>query len=279
MNILELEGIYKSYHRGGIFGGRERFQVLQDIHLAIPSGCCMGLLGRSGSGKSTLGRVALDLEAPDRGQCLFAGRPIHALGKKDYLEYRRNVQVVFQNALGSVNHRWSAGRIIAEPLANFHSPTPTRLRRQVSDLLLQVGLSPDDAHKLPHQFSGGELQRVCIARAMALNPKLIILDEAVSSLDMLIQARIIDLLQTLQKELGTAYLFISHDIRVLLKICDRLLAMRDGRIVEQVENMEGFTPIAQGAISDLVQAILPPTPTVALLHAMPGKETESRVKA
>lgn len=279
MNILELNGIYKSYYRGGIFGGRERFQVLQDIHLVIPSGCCVGLLGRSGSGKSTLGRIALDLEAPDRGQRLFAGRPIHSLGKKDYLEYRRNVQVVFQNAFGSVNHRWSAGRIIAEPLKNFHSPTPTRLRRQVSDLLMQVGLCPDDAHKLPHQFSGGELQRVCIARAMALNPKLIILDEAVSSLDMLIQARIIDLLQTLQKDLGTAYLFISHDIRVLLKICDRLLAMRDGRIVEQVENMDRFTPISQGTISDLVQAILPAAPMAALPHVMAGRKTGSRANA
>lgn len=279
MNILELNGIYKSYLRGSIFGGRERFQVLQNIHLAIPSGRCVGLLGRSGSGKSTLGRIALDLEAPDQGQRLFTGRPIHLLGKKDYLEYRRNVQVVFQNALGSVNHRWSAGRIIAEPLENFHSPTPTQLRRQVSDLLLQVGLCPDDAQKFPHQFSGGELQRVCIARAMALNPKLIILDEAVSSLDMLIQARIIDLLQTVQKELGTAYLFISHDIRVLLKICHRLLAMRDGRIVEQVENMERFTPTAQGTISDLVQAILPATPMAASPHAMPGKETGSSVKA
>jgi nickel transport system ATP-binding protein len=107
---------------------------------------------------------------------------------------------------------------------------------------------------------------------MALNPKLIILDEAVSSLDMLIQARIIDLLQALQKELGTAYLFISHDIRVLLKICDRLLAMQDGRIVEQVENMDVFTPISQGTIADLVQAILPATPMAAFPHAMPGKK-------
>jgi nickel import ATP-binding protein NikE len=263
MNMLRLEGISKSYRRGGLWGTRERFEVLRDVWLALEEGVCTGLLGRSGSGKSTLGRIALGLEAPDRGELLYYGRPVRTLDKKAYREFRRNVQVVFQNSLGAVNHRWEADRIIAEPLENFHALTPRVQRRRVLELLQRVGLSSSDAKKLPHQFSGGELQRVCIARAIALNPKLIVLDEAVSNLDMLIQARVIELLQGLQRDFGTAYLLISHDIRILLKMCGRIAIMQDGRIVDQTESMVDIDQISHRAFKRLIGAVLPPTPAPA----------------
>lgn len=262
MSIIEADDVCKSYRRGGLFGSKERFEVLKNINLTVEPGACLGLLGRSGSGKSTLSRILLDLEAPDSGDVLFMGKSIKTLNGDDYVFFRRNAQVVFQNALGSVNPRFTAEKIIAEPLLNFEDFASVELKRKIGGLLEQVGLRPDDAVKYPHQFSGGELQRVCIARAIALKPRLIVLDEAVSSLDMLVQARIVDLLSDLQKELGVAYLFISHDVRVLLKMADKLAVMDDGRIVEQVECMDDADQITHPAFTGLCEAILPPAPDV-----------------
>ena len=260
MYLLELKNIYKSYRRGGLFGSKERFEVLKGVNLGLEKGACVGLLGRSGSGKSTLGRIALNLEPPDSGQVLFQGRRLDELTKKEYLEYRRNTQVVFQNSLGSTNPRMTAGAIIAEPILNFETLDKPQLKRKIDVLLERVGLSPSDSDKYPHQFSGGELQRICIARAIALNPSLIVLDEAVSSLDMLIQAKILELLLELQSELGMTYLFISHDIRVLLKVSDRLAVMDDGRLVEQSANMEEVHGFTHPTFTRLLDSILPPAP-------------------
>lgn len=258
MYLLELKGILKSYRQGGFWGRSQRLEVLKGVHLGLEKGTCVGLLGRSGSGKSTLARIVLDLEAPDDGEVRFMGRPLRSLNKADYREYRKNTQVVFQNSLGSVNPRFNAGQIIAEPILNFNTPGANGLQRRINELLRQVGLSPEDAEKYPHQFSGGELQRVCIARAVALNPLLIVLDEAVSSLDMLIQAKILKLLRDLQQDLGTTYLFISHDIRVLLKMCDRLEVMYEGRLVEQANDIESIGQLSHPAFAQLVRAVLPP---------------------
>ncbi|MFH1136686.1 MAG: ATP-binding cassette domain-containing protein [Pseudomonadota bacterium] len=260
MNLLELKGIYKSYRRGGLFGSRDRFEALKGVDLDLERGSCVGLLGRSGSGKSTLGRIALDLEPPDAGEVLFLGRPVRTMTKARYREFRKNTQVVFQNSLGSTNPRFTAGRIVAEPILNFESPGPVVLKRKIGDLLERVGLSPSDASKYPHQFSGGELQRVCIARAIALNPMLIVLDEAVSSLDMLIQAKVLDLLLDLRRELGATFLFISHDLRVLLKVSDRLAVMHEGRLVEQSDNMEELDRFSHPMFTRLIDSILPPAP-------------------
>ncbi|BBO91819.1 ABC transporter ATP-binding protein [Desulfosarcina ovata] len=260
MYLLELKGIFKSYRRGGLFGTRERISVLKDIHLGLEEGACVGLLGRSGCGKSTLGRIALNLEPPDAGQVFYQGRRLETLNREAYREYRRNAQVVFQNSQGATNPRLTAGEIIAEPILNFENPEKKALRRRVDELLERVGLASADAEKSPRQFSGGELQRICIARAIALSPRLIVLDEAVSSLDMLIQARIIDLLLELQRELKMTYLFISHDIRVLLKVSDRLVVMHDGRLVEQSLDMEAVDGFTHPMFTRLLEAILPPTP-------------------
>ena len=174
--------------------------------------------------------------------------------------YRRNCQVVFQNSLGSVNPRFTAGQVIAEPLHNFESMERKQAKQKIDDLLEKVGLHPSDADKYPHQFSGGELQRVCIARAIALNPRLIVLDEAVSSLDMVIQSKIIALLKSLQKTMGIAYLFISHDIRVLMKMADTLAVLHEGTVVETVDLKKSENRSYHPALTELVAAVLPPVP-------------------
>jgi nickel transport system ATP-binding protein len=260
LHLLELKGICKSYRRGGLFGNKERFEVLKEVSLKLEKGDCVGLLGRSGSGKSTLGRIVLNLEPPDSGKVFYQGRWIKEMTKQEYRDYRKNTQVVFQNSLGSTNPRLTAGQIVAEPIMNFETLGNGPLRQRVNELLERVGLSSADAEKYPHQFSGGELQRVCIARAIALQPKLIVLDEAVSSLDMLIQARILELLRKLQKELAMTYLFISHDIRVLLKVSNRLAIMDNGSLVEEAATMEDLEGFSHPIFFRLLGAVLPPTP-------------------
>jgi nickel transport system ATP-binding protein len=261
--LLELVGIHKSYRRGGVLGRRERFEVLRDVHVAIEPQACVGLLGRSGSGKSTLGRIALGIEKPDSGTVLYHGKDFHSLSSKDYKDARKNLQVVFQNSLGSVNPRMTASEIVAEPLRNFENLSEKALDDRVSSLLGRVGLEPADAPKLPHQFSGGELQRVCIARAIALRPQVIILDEPVSSLDMIVQARIIDLLSNLQRELGTSYLFISHDIRVLLRMSTSLAVLHEGSIVGFARHINELKDLSHPAFKELLNAVLPPLPASA----------------
>lgn len=260
MSLLQLQNICKSYQSGRGFGSSQRNQVLGGVNLNIEPGSCMGLLGRSGSGKSTLGRIALGLETPDAGTVFYKGKNIALLKKEEFRNFRRNVQVVFQNSLGSVNGRFRAFDIVAEPLRNFEALTQRQLTENVDQLLRQVGLNPADAGKYPHQFSGGELQRVCIARAIALNPELIVLDEALSSLDMLIQVRIIALLQELQQRLKIAFLFISHDLRVVLRMADRIAIMQTGRIVEHVKDKKEINQHLHPALDGLVKAILPPLP-------------------
>ena len=264
MDLLELKGIYKSYRRGALFGNKERFEVLKEINLNLKQGDCLGLLGRSGSGKSTLGRIVLNLEPPDSGKVFYQGRWVQEMTKQEYRDYRKNTQVVFQNSLGSTNPRLTAGQIVAEPITNFETLGVRQLQQKINELLERVGLSSADTKKYPHQFSGGELQRVCIARAIALQPKLIVLDEAVSSLDMLIQARILELLRELQKELAITYLFISHDIRVLLKVSNRIAVMDNGCLVEESASMEDLDGFNHPIFSRLIGAVLPPTPAEIL---------------
>ncbi len=263
MVLLELKNISKSYHQGGALRPKQRHCVLKNINLNIDAGTCLGLLGRNGSGKSTLGRILLGLESPDSGMVCYKGKDIAALSKADYRRFRRNVQVVFQNSIGAVNHRFRAVDIVAEPIRNFESLAPRDVRSKVARLLRQVGLDPSDMNKYPHQFSGGELQRLCIARSIALTPELIVLDEAVSSLDMLIQAKIIDLLQELRIRLKIALLFISHDIRAVLRLADRLAVMQDGKIVDRVDDTAINTADRDSfpALSGLIKAILPPAPS------------------
>ncbi|MFH1914993.1 MAG: ATP-binding cassette domain-containing protein [Pseudomonadota bacterium] len=259
MSVITLDTITKSYGRGGFFQRQERIQVLKGVSLSLAAGECLGLVGRSGSGKSTLGRIVLGLEAPDTGSVSILGQDV--TGRRTLpLAMRRAVQVVFQDAIGSTNPRMTAGEIIAEPLRNFDKLSGRPLRERVAELLEQVGLSPDDAAKLPGRFSGGQLQRICIARALAPSPRVIVLDEAVSSLDMLIHARILDLLDSLRHKLGTAYLFVTHDLRLVRRFCDRAFIMSDGTLhafdPKKVTSMSGLRDL-----DELSRAILPPLPS------------------
>jgi nickel transport system ATP-binding protein len=261
MNLLELRAIDKSYRRGGWFGNRDRVQVLKKVSLSLNDGACLGLLGRSGSGKSTLSRIALGLEHPDSGQIFFQGKELAGLNHRETSLARKDLQVVFQNSLGSVNPRMTAGQVIAEPICNFESVRKPELRSRVGRLLEMVGLKASDAEKLPHQFSGGQLQRVCIARAIALKPRVVILDEAVSSLDMVVQARILDLLAGLRRELGTSYLLISHDIRVIMRMADSLAVLHEGEIVGYAERIEQVGAIQHPVFNALMDAVLQPLPS------------------
>lgn len=262
-NLIELKEVSKEYRFGGFFGGKRKIQVLNRVNLTVAPGQCLGLLGASGCGKSTTGRLALGLEQPDGGQVLYKGQNLRQMNYKQKQQWRRNCQVVFQNSHGAVNPRHQAWHLVTESLANFEPAPKAELKERAGLLLQRVGLNPTDLHKLPHQFSGGELQRLCIARALALNPEFIVLDEAVSSLDMHSQSRVLDLLTRLQAESGVAYIFISHDLKVLLKICDSLAVMDQGRITSytaKLTDLEKPEAINDPALKALAGAVLEADP-------------------
>ncbi len=237
--LLEVRNVRKHYRRGGLFGRRDGVDAVAGVSFRLEAGRCLALAGPSGSGKSTLARMVLGLEMPDAGEVLFRGQPVAARTGRDA---RRAVQAVFQNSLGAVNPRFSAKDIIAEPLRNFFELRGTALTARVGDLMAEVGLDPESMGKYPHQFSGGELQRICIARALAPGPDLLVLDEAVSSLDMLNQARIIDLLARVRRDRTTAYLFITHDMRVVAAVADSLAVMDRGRICHYTDDLDAALP-------------------------------------
>ena len=262
MTLLQVTGVTKGYRQGGMFAKGRRMEVLCGIDLRLDKGCCLGLVGRSGCGKSTLGRLILGLERPDAGSIAYKGRDIHSLRGASWREYRRNVQVVFQNFLGAVNPRLTVEGIIAEPLGNFERLSRAQRAHRVGSLLERVGLPPAFAAKRPGQLSGGQLQRVCIARAMAPSPEVLVLDEAVSSLDMLAQAQIMDLLADLSRERGVSCLFISHDLRVVARLCGEAAVMRHGRIVEQACCSGGRFHHDDPGFAELAGALLPSRPQV-----------------
>lgn len=256
MSLLELDGVAKTYRTGGMFGRSLPVQVLDRASLTIGAGECVALLGPSGSGKSTLGRIVLGLEAPDRGRVLFRGRPLRDARGRIGQEARQAIQAVFQDPVSACNPRFSAFEVIAEPLR--YAGRTAALRPTVQALAASVGLDPASLDRLAHRFSGGQLQRVCIARALALSPRLLVLDEAVSSLDLTTQAQVLDLLRGLRREAGLAYLFITHDLRLIRGFANRVYVMEEGRPVP-------VDPAAQGAatppaLARLQAALLPAWP-------------------
>lgn len=263
MNLLEIEKVTRKYYRGGWFSRREEVKALTDISLTVKEGGSVGVIGRSGAGKSTLGRLILGLERPNEGAIRYRGKDLCQFSRQDWRQFRREVQVVFQNSLGSVNPRWQVRDIIAEPIRNSSQWSKNEVFPRVLSLMDMVGLDPLDVDKYPHQFSGGQLQRICIARALSVHPRLIVLDEAVSSLDMLIQAQILKLLRNLQQETGVSYLFISHDIRIVAGFCDEVAIMDRGRISTKVKDLSLAEKSTDPVLRQLANSILPAWPRLA----------------
>lgn len=260
MDLLSIRNVSKTYTFNQGWRGRQIVKALQNVALTIQPGCCLGVVGESGSGKSTLGRVILGLEKPDCGEIWFQGKDISRLKDKELRTLRRDMQVVFQDSFSAVNPQLKAGEVIAEPIHNYLNISSAETRDRVAHLLETVGLTAADAEKYPHQFSGGQLQRITIARAIALNPKLIILDEPVASLDMTIQAQILDLLLSLKREFNLAYLFISHDLAAVSFISDALAVMYEGTIVEQLDDISRLSELQHPYSIRLMASQLPTHP-------------------
>ena len=232
--LLEVRGLVKHYPlRGGLWlRPRAAVKALDGVSLTIAEGETVGLVGESGCGKTTFGRAVLRLEEPTAGEVRFEGRDILTLGQAEMRALRRRMQIIFQDPFSSLNPRQTVGGIVGEPLA-IHGVCGRREREErVRELLAKVGLRPEHLRRYPHQFSGGQRQRIGIARALALNPRLVICDEAVSALDVSIQAQVLNLLKDLQREFGLTYLFISHDLSVVEHVSDRVAVMYLGKIVE-----------------------------------------------
>ena len=206
--------------------------VLKEVSLALKSGETVALLGRSGCGKSTLARLLVGLESPTRGSVCWRGEPLSRLNHAKQKAFRRDIQMVFQDAISAVNPRKTVREILREPMRHLLSLTKAEQLARASDMLRAVDLDDSVLDKRPPQLSGGQLQRVCLARALSVEPQLLILDEAVSNLDLVLQAGVIGLLKKLQRQFGTACLFITHDLRLVERFCQRVMVMDEGQIVE-----------------------------------------------
>jgi microcin C transport system ATP-binding protein len=219
--------------KGGVFRRTiDEIRAVDDVSLTIPAGRTVGVVGESGSGKTTLGLALLRL-VNATGTVVFQGQDLATLKRRDLRPLRRHMQIVFQDPFSSLSPRLSVGEIVGEGLA-VHGIGGDRVEREerIKEALAEVGLDPDDRFRYPHEFSGGQRQRISIARAIALKPRLIVLDEPTSALDVSVQAQIVDLLRTLQERHGLAYLFISHDLKVVRALADDVIVLQDGRTVE-----------------------------------------------
>jgi len=236
--LLKVSNITKSYTKQK-FLKKSVKNVLNDVSFSLKKGKCLGIIGESGSGKSTLGRILTGIENADNGIVEFEGKNIH-VKKNKYL--KREISIVFQNYVSSVNPKFSIAEIIAEPLTIESRLKKDEIQEELKKLIESVGLSEEFLQRFPNELSGGQLQRVCIARAIATRPKFIMLDEAVSSLDVSTQVEILDLLQELKKEYNLSYIFVTHDLLTITYICDSVIFFKDGKIEEEISDIERLSP-------------------------------------
>jgi oligopeptide transport system ATP-binding protein len=255
--ILSAQGLTKTYkQRSGKFGfGSTTIKALDDVAIAVKQGSTLAVVGESGSGKSTLARCLLQLQPLDAGEVYFEGRNLATLNGGELRAARRRLQMVFQDPFASLNPRMKVGEIVGEGLLIHGLGNAAERRESVARMLQRVGLNASDMQKYPHEFSGGQRQRIGIARALVLEPRLVVCDEPVSALDVSIQAQILLLLKELQQEMGLSYLFISHDLRVVRHMADEIVVMHRGRIVEQGEIAQIYADPQQEYTRKLLNSI------------------------
>lgn len=261
--ILEIKGLKKHFNLsgGGLFQGKkEVLKAVDGINFSINEGETFGLVGESGCGKSTTGNLILRLLEATDGEIFFEGKNILEMNRREMLEFRKKVQVIFQDPYSSLNPRMKVGDIVGEPLSFYKIATGKEKEKRVQELFEMVGLAPYHINRYPHEFSGGQRQRIGIARALTLNPKLIICDEPVSALDVSIQAQILNLLSSLQKELGMTYLFIAHGLPAVKFISDKIGVMYLGKIVETASSDQIYTNALHPYTEALISAIPIPDP-------------------
>ena len=265
--LLSVQHLCKEFPvESGVFGKRfskRAVHAVNDVSFDIYAGETFGLVGESGCGKSTTGRCIMHLTRPTSGTVLFEGKDVSKMSKKELKEMRRNMQFIFQDPYASLNPRMTIGEIVSEPLI-IHNVMPDTKEREeyVRGLLDVVGLNPEHINRYPHEFSGGQRQRVGIARAFALKPKLIICDEPVSALDVSIQAQVLNLLNDLQKEYGTAYLFIAHDLSVVQHISDNIGVMYLGNMMEYADWKDLYDRPHHPYTQSLLSAVPVPDPDI-----------------
>jgi len=261
--LLEVRDLVKHFPVGGGFFKRAEGTVraVDGVSFSLHRGETLGLVGESGCGKTTTGRCILQLERPTSGQIVFEGTDLATHSEKQLRELRRHMQVIFQDPYSSLNPRMTIGQILAEPIKVHRLVSGKAAReKRIQELLTQVGLLPQHAHRYPHQLSGGQRQRVGIARALAMEPSLIICDEPVSALDVSIQAQIINLLEELQSRLGLTYLFIAHDLSVVRHISDRVVVMYLGKVVEVADRQTLYEAPLHPYTRALLSAVPIPDP-------------------
>ncbi|WP_347552464.1 dipeptide ABC transporter ATP-binding protein [Pseudalkalibacillus hwajinpoensis] len=260
--LLEVKQLKKHFPiEGGVLKQQiGTVKAVDDVTFTLHKGETFGLVGESGCGKSTTGRMLMRLLEPSEGEVLFDGKEMTSLNKKDLRHLRKDIQMVFQDPFASLNPRHTVEKIIEEPLIVHKLGNKNERKKRVRELLDIVGLSSYHAKRYPHQFSGGQRQRIGIARALAVNPKLIIADEPVSALDVSIQAQVLNLLEDLQKELGLTYLFIAHDLGVVRHISDRVGVMYLGRIVEMADSEKLYLNAKHPYTQALLSAVPVPDP-------------------
>lgn len=259
--LLEARNLGKVYRlpRQSFFTPAATLEALNGVNFKLEAGKSLGIVGESGSGKSTLARLVMALDQPSWGEVFFKGQNLNALSAERLRETRTGLQMVFQDPYGSLDPRQKIHVIVAEPLEVWPEVSAPERRERAGLSLQEVGLRDADLEKYPHEFSGGQRQRIAIARALITRPALIVADEPVSALDVSVQAQVLNLMQDLQEKLGLSYLLISHDLAVVNLVCDDVIVLRAGRVIEQ------------GATAPLFRSAQHPY-TLALLNAVPGTE-------
>lgn len=257
--LLTVDHINKSYSSFP----NPPVQVLHDVSFSLAPGQALGLVGESGSGKSTIAKCLMALAAPETGSIVYDGMDVTRLRGAELLRFRREVQMVFQDPYGSLNPRMSVEELIGEGLlVHKLEPTAARRRERVAEIMRTVGLNPDDMVRFPRSFSGGQRQRIAIARALVIGPHILVCDEPVAALDVSVQAQVINLLRDMQRKLGLAIVFIAHDLAVVRHLCDSIVVLHKGRVVESGPRADIFERPREAYTQALLAAVPVPDPEI-----------------